>query len=124
MLHADRSAWTKEQITVQNIPLGWTWERFRVVRLGNGEFAFHSAIHNRFLRMNPNGYLESSDQINWNALPNNWSWERFKIKTKDGRTYIEGINNLVITADGASNRVYGTPLMLTNGTTVSDKTMD
>ena len=42
-----------------DMPYSWTWERFVCVDVGNGELAFHSTEHNRFLRLN-NGVMDRS----------------------------------------------------------------
>jgi len=63
-----------------NIPYGWTWERFTCVDLGGGNFAFHNTFHNRFMRMNGDGWMDRSDPCDKNKLPDHWGWERFKMK--------------------------------------------
>jgi len=122
MLHAEGYAATKEQITVQNIPSGWTWERFRVVRLPNNQVAFHSTVHNRFLRMNATTKrLDASSPCNWNQMPPEWSWERFTIKRKNNKTYIiaSGAGNLILSTAGPSTKIDGLDTLIPNGTELS-----
>ena len=65
---------------VEDVPLGWTWERFTCVDLGGGVFAFHNTFHNRFLRMNDHFRMDRSHECNKDKIPANWDWERFKMK--------------------------------------------
>merc|ERR1740138_1416665 len=41
--------------------------------------AFHSKIHDRFVRMNGNGNMDGSDHKGMDELPPDWTWERFKV---------------------------------------------
>merc|ERR1719409_2066492 len=45
-----RKAWNR-------MPRGWNWERFRIVKAGNGQIALHSRVHNRFIRMTKSGRM-------------------------------------------------------------------
>merc|ERR1719375_2836183 len=67
-----RKAWNK-------MPRGWNWERFRVVKAGNGQIALHSRTHNRFVRMNGKGGVDVSPARSWKKLPSGWQWERFTV---------------------------------------------
>eukprot|EP00747_Dinoflagellata_sp_TGD_P031070 gnl/TRDRNA2_/TRDRNA2_135053_c0_seq1.p1 gnl/TRDRNA2_/TRDRNA2_135053_c0~~gnl/TRDRNA2_/TRDRNA2_135053_c0_seq1.p1 ORF type:complete len:723 (+),score=125.29 gnl/TRDRNA2_/TRDRNA2_135053_c0_seq1:138-2171(+) len=69
-----------------SLPDGWTWERFVVVDAGKGEFAFHSEIHNRFIRMHQNVKMDNSGTKDFNKLPAGWTWERFvPVEVGDGK---------------------------------------
>merc|ERR1719446_761808 len=63
-----------------NLPPDWTWERFTVVDAGNGQIALHCPIHNRFVRLNGDGNMDSSPPTPANALPPDWTWERWSVK--------------------------------------------
>ena len=39
---------TQTVLHEDQMPWGWSWERFTVVDAGNGQIALHSAYHNRF----------------------------------------------------------------------------
>lgn len=67
-----RKAWNR-------LPRTWTWERFKVVKAGNGQVALHSRAHNRFVRMINNGRLVASPKRSSRFLPKNWAWERFTV---------------------------------------------
>jgi hypothetical protein len=64
---------------INQLPKGWTWERFVVVDAGGGEIALHSKSHNKFARMNANRDMDASGTKNINQLPKGWTWERFKV---------------------------------------------
>jgi len=59
------------------LPKHWTWELFKVVDAGNGRVAFHSAVHNKFLRMNNKQDMDASPVKNYDQLPPEWGWEKF-----------------------------------------------
>jgi hypothetical protein len=44
------------------LPLDWSWKRFRIVDIGDGDVAFHCAATNRFLRMRDNARLDTSPE--------------------------------------------------------------
>merc|ERR1719316_1397057 len=67
-----RKAWNK-------MPRRWNWERFRIVKAGNGQVALHSRVHNRFVRMNNMGGMDVSPKFSWRKLPRGWKWERFTV---------------------------------------------
>merc|ERR550514_1579043 len=58
------------------LPSGWSWERFTVVDAGNGQIALHNKAHNRFLRMHEDK-MDGSDKRGADQLPTGWTWERF-----------------------------------------------
>ncbi|CAE7388839.1 unnamed protein product, partial [Symbiodinium microadriaticum] len=58
------------------MPWGWSWERFTVVDAGNGQIALHSAYHNRFVRMN-HADMDASMHKAASDLPKEWTWETF-----------------------------------------------
>jgi hypothetical protein len=51
------------------MPKRWTLEWFTVVNAGNGEIALHSKPHNRFVRMNNGGFMDSSPPSFFNRMP-------------------------------------------------------
>ena len=59
------------------VPDNWNAERFTVVDAGAGQVAFHSALQNRFLKMNDRAKMDRSGVKNVDALPGKWAWERF-----------------------------------------------
>merc|ERR1719217_1750718 len=59
-----------------SIPGGWAWERFLVGDGGNGQVAFWSRSHNRFIRIR-GGDMDASGTQSAKHLPKGWSWERF-----------------------------------------------
>ncbi len=62
------------------LPSGWTWERFRVVDVGNGDIALHCAAHNRFMRMNEKEYIMDRSKVkDWDKFPSGWKRERFRV---------------------------------------------
>merc|ERR1719160_1505804 len=61
------------------LPGGWTWERFTPVDAGNGEWALWCKRHNRFMRLNSNGNMDGSGHKGKNELPRDWTWERFSV---------------------------------------------
>ena len=63
-------------INYQDLPSAshWPWARFRVVDAGNGEIAFHSPKHNRFVRMNDKKDMDASDHRNYWDLPSASHW--------------------------------------------------
>ena len=63
------------------MPADWGWERFTVVDAGNGMVALHSRCHNRFVRVDENGEVDSKGGIrDVDALPDAWEWERFEVR--------------------------------------------
>jgi hypothetical protein len=70
---------TSSPKNANDLPKGWTWERFTVVDAGNGQVALHNKVHNRFARMNRHANMDRSSPRNANALPRGWSWERFTL---------------------------------------------
>merc|ERR1719379_119936 len=62
----------------RTMPKGWIWERFKIVNAGNGQIALHSKVHNRFVRMNKNGRMDTSPGKR-SKLPRGWAWERFTV---------------------------------------------
>merc|ERR1719408_517505 len=74
-----------------DLPADWTWERFRVVIATppganaadllpvGAVVAFHSKIHNRYIRLRDNKDMDASDTKGVNELPDNWTWERFHV---------------------------------------------
>ncbi len=60
------------------LPVGWTWERFKVVDGGNGTIALWNPHHKRFLRMNDRGDMDTTTTSD-GSLPAGWSWERFRV---------------------------------------------
>jgi len=61
------------------LPADWTWERFTAVGANDGQVAFHSGRHNRFMRMRNNNRMDGSDPRFSHELPDGWTWERFKV---------------------------------------------
>ena len=43
-----------------NLPSDWTWERFKVVDAGNGQWALWNPIHNRYMRLHSDGNMDGS----------------------------------------------------------------
>ncbi|CAE7801647.1 unnamed protein product, partial [Symbiodinium sp. CCMP2456] len=63
---------------------GWTWQRFRVVHVKpylepGTVVALHNAIHNRFLSMGPDHWMDRSPVKAVGDLPTGWTWQRFKV---------------------------------------------
>ena len=68
------------QHSVVDLDSGFQWERFTVVDAGNGQVAFHSPSHNRFLRLNNNGKLDGNGgEKGAHELPEWWDSERFTV---------------------------------------------
>ena len=42
------------------LPSDWTWERFKVVDGGNGQWALWNPIHNRYMRLHSDGNMDGS----------------------------------------------------------------
>ena len=61
------------------LPNGWMWERFLVVKGGNGTVALWNPSNQRFIRMNPNGNVDSCCPVKNGKLPNGWTWEKWKV---------------------------------------------
>lgn len=68
------------------LPDGWTWERFRVVDGGNGEVALWSDIHKRFVRLNDKTDMDTNKPGGHGqaGLPRSWTWERFEVVDAGG----------------------------------------
>jgi len=64
---------------VDKFPGPWTWERFTVVDVGNGQVALHSPIWNRFVQLAHTGDAEASAERDANHLPSNWHGARFAV---------------------------------------------
>ena len=64
---------------MNQLPPGWSWERFTVVDAGNGEVALHSAHFNRFVKVGEGRDPQVSGHVDANALPDNWARERFAV---------------------------------------------
>jgi len=60
----------------------WNWERFKVVDAVNGDVAFHSRSHNRFIGMNKGSAKELGVSSQKNANPG--GAERFKVVDAPG----------------------------------------
>jgi len=67
-----------DRTNMRNIGHMRSWELFRMVDAGNGDVAFHSSVHNRFIRLG-NRALDVSGAKGMLNLPSGWSWERFKV---------------------------------------------
>lgn len=63
----------------KNFPDDWTWERFTVVDAGNGQVAFHNAVHNRFLEMRHHATMGCSNPHAVSDLQDWWTWQRFTV---------------------------------------------
>ncbi|CAE7590253.1 unnamed protein product [Symbiodinium natans] len=65
---------------VNELPDGWSWERFRVVDGQNGQVALHSAKWNRFIKMNDENMeasiIKAADDL---PPPTEWTYERFAV---------------------------------------------
>eukprot|EP00913_Durusdinium_trenchii_P030664 g28719.t1 len=57
----------------------WTWERFTAVNVGKGQIAFHNKLHNRYIRMSPEGIVDNSAARDVSGIPDSWSWERWQV---------------------------------------------
>jgi len=66
------------------IPNAWWEERFTVVAAGNGEFAFHNALANRFLRLEGDKVNGGAEVRNAHALPTDWHSQRFVVVDAGG----------------------------------------
>lgn len=75
------------------MPKSWTWERFEVVKAGNGEIALYSKAQKRFVKMTNTGRMMASPYSPPNKLPRNWKWERFSV-VKAGNGQVALFNNL------------------------------
>jgi len=64
---------------VDDLPGDWTWERFTVVDAGNGQVAFHNAVHNRFLEMRHHATMGCSNPHAVSDLQDWWTWQRFTV---------------------------------------------
>merc|ERR1719191_818335 len=72
-----------------DIPDGWTWERFKILDLGlKGEplqplighmVAIYCPRHGRYVRMNKDRDMDRSPPRDWGSIPNDWDWERFQV---------------------------------------------
>merc|ERR1719420_744834 len=61
------------------LPRKWAWERFTVIKAGNGEIALHNKAHNRFVRMGSNRGVIASPVLSRKFLPRSSTGERFRI---------------------------------------------
>merc|ERR1719379_2605715 len=52
-----------------NLPSDWTWERFKVVDGGNGQWALWNPIHNRYMRLHSDGNMDGSGHKGPDELP-------------------------------------------------------
>jgi len=75
------------------MPKSWTWERFTVVKAGNGEVALYSKAQKRFAKMTNTGRMMASPFAAMNKLPRNWKWERFSVVSA-GNGQIALFNNV------------------------------
>ncbi|CAE7687129.1 unnamed protein product [Symbiodinium sp. CCMP2456] len=63
----------------EELPEGWTFQRFTVVDAGNGEYGFHNAKHNKFWKMTDTATMIASitKAAHDMPAPEHWPWERF-----------------------------------------------
>ena len=64
-----------------SLPADWACERFTLVNAGNGKYAFHNSLHNRFIRL-CHGFVDTCGGPKYvNNLPSEsvWESERFEI---------------------------------------------
>jgi len=80
--HKDMDASGKKAANA--LPGNWGWERFKIVVAAwdapvGKLVAFHSKVHNRYIRMNKGNNCDTSDPKGVNDLPKNWGWEKFSV---------------------------------------------
>ena len=70
------------------LPREWSSERFTLVDAGDGLVALHSAVHNRFVRLDDRSSVSAKGGVrDCDSLPDCWGSERFRILdlTVEGR---------------------------------------
>mmetsp|Transcript_35347 Transcript_35347/g.65825 ORF Transcript_35347/g.65825 Transcript_35347/m.65825 type:complete len:100 (+) Transcript_35347:196-495(+) len=60
------------------MPDYWTWEKFVVRYLQNGDIALHSTVHNRFIRMTETA-VDATGPWNMQDLNSDVTHEKFRI---------------------------------------------
>ena len=79
-LHPHDMHFSEEKDANFDMPDWWTFERFTVVDAGNGQIALHNALHNRYVKMGPNGDMTVSPVRNLHdPFPHDWFSERFTV---------------------------------------------
>merc|ERR550537_1854284 len=66
------------------LPGGWTCERFKIIDAGNGEIAFWSTIHKRFVQMKKRNMKTKNPDLGDEVLKPTWTWERFTVVDAGG----------------------------------------
>ncbi|OLQ12213.1 hypothetical protein AK812_SmicGene3906 [Symbiodinium microadriaticum] len=64
------------RVLQDQMPWGWSWERFTVVDAGNGQIALHREGSSRKVRMN-HADMDASMHKAASDLPKEWTWETF-----------------------------------------------
>eukprot|EP00435_Cladocopium_sp_Y103_P074626 s26_g50.t1 len=95
-MRMNEQGWVDGSGVGNTLPDGWTWERFKIVDVGDEEVALYSIEHSRYVMMNDQQQTRVSALFAEMGLPRNNAWERFRV--------VDALNGQVAFHNGFFNR--------------------